>query len=116
MSIIELSNFQEARNDELWIKDIEEELNEIEKNETWDLVPRPNNKKMIGTKWVFRNKLNEDGKVTRNKARLVCKRYSLVEGIDFEENVAIVAKMEAIQMLLAYECSKKIKVYHMDVK
>jgi hypothetical protein len=46
-------------------------LDQIEKNDTWELVPRPKNKNVIGTKWVFRNKLNEDGQVTRNKARLV---------------------------------------------
>lgn len=50
---------------------MEEELNHIEKNETWELVPRPEDKNAIGTKWVFRNKLNEDGQVMRNKARLV---------------------------------------------
>jgi hypothetical protein len=65
---------------------MEEELNQIEKNETWELVPRPKDKNVIGTKWVFRNKLNEDGQVTRNKARLVCKGYAQVEGVYFEEN------------------------------
>jgi hypothetical protein len=73
-------------------------------------------KNVIGTKWVFRNKLNEDGQVTRNKARLVCKGYAQVEGIYFEETFAPVARMEAIRMFLAYACSKRIKVYHMDVK
>ena len=48
-----------------------EEIEKIERNKTWSLVPRPTDKNVIGTKWVFRNKLNEDGKVTRNKARLV---------------------------------------------
>jgi 3-dehydroquinate dehydratase len=57
-------------------KAMDEELDQIEKNDTWELVPRPKNKNVIGTKWVFRNKLNEDGQVTRNKARLVCKGYA----------------------------------------
>ena len=56
-----------------------EELDQIEKNDTWELVPRPKNKNVIGTKWVFRNKLNEDGQVTRNKARLVCKGYAQIK-------------------------------------
>jgi hypothetical protein len=47
---------------------MDEELDQIEKNDIWELVPRPKNKNVIGTKWVFRNKLNEDGQVTRNKA------------------------------------------------
>ena len=51
-------------------------LDQIEKNDTWELVPRPKNKNVIGTKWVFKNKLNEDGQVTRNKYRLVCKGYA----------------------------------------
>lgn len=60
-----------------------EELDQIEKNDTWELVPWPKDKDVIGTKWVFRNKLNEDRQVTRNKARLVRKGYAQVEWIDF---------------------------------
>jgi hypothetical protein len=55
---------------------MDEELDQIEKNDTWELVPRPKNKNVNGTKWVFKNKLNEYGYVTRNKSRLVCKGYS----------------------------------------
>ena len=55
-----------------------EELDQIEKNDTLELVPRPKNKNVIGTKWVFLNKLYEDGRVTRNKSRLVCKGYAQV--------------------------------------
>jgi hypothetical protein len=116
LSTIELSSFEEANRDELWIKEMDEELDQIEKNDTWELVPRPRNKNVIGTKWVFRNKLNEDGQVTRNKARLVCKGYAQVEGIDFEETFSPVSRMEAIRLILAYACSKNIKVYQMDVK
>jgi hypothetical protein len=71
-------------------------LDQIEKYDTWELVPRPKNKNVIGTKWVFRKKLNEDGQVTRNKSRLVRKGYAQVEGIDFEETFFLVARMEAI--------------------
>jgi hypothetical protein len=76
LSTIEPSNFEEESNDEHWIKAMEEELDQIEKNETWELVPRPKDKNVIGTKWVFQNKLNENGQVTKNKARLVCKGYA----------------------------------------
>jgi hypothetical protein len=95
---------------------MDEELDQIEKNDTWDLVPRPQNKNVIGTKWVFRNKLNEDGQVTRNKTILVCKGYAQIEGVDFEEKFSPVVRMEAIRKLLAYACSKNVKVYQMDVK
>ena len=116
LSTAEPSSFEEANNDKFWVKAMEEELDQIQKNETWELVPRPKNKNVIGTKWVFQKKLNEEGQVTRNEARLVCKGYAQVEGIDFEENFSPIARMEAIRMILAYACSKKIKVYQMDVK
>lgn len=70
---------------------------------------------MIGINWIFQNKLNEDGHVVRNKARLVCKRYEQIEGIDFEENFAPVALLEAIRMFLVLVVYKKLKVYQMDV-
>jgi hypothetical protein len=116
LSTIEPNCFEEAIKDEFWNKAMDEELDQIEKIDTWELVPRPKNKNLIGTKWVFRNKLKEDGKVARNKDRLVCKIYAHIEGIDFEETFAPVARMEAICLLLAYACSKNIKVYQMDLK
>eukprot|EP00253_Pinus_taeda_P009146 PITA_09146 len=93
-----------------------EELDHIEKNNTWELVPRPNDKNVIGTKWIFKSKLNENGDVIRNKARLVCKGYAQQEGIEFEETFAPVARLEAIRMFLALSSFQKFKVYQMDVK
>ena len=61
LSRVEPSSFEEAKNDEHWIKAMEEELSQIEKDETWKLALRPKDINVIGTKWVFRNKLNEDG-------------------------------------------------------
>ena len=91
------------------------ELDQIEKNNTWELVPRPTDKNVIGSKWVFKNKMNEQGQIVRNKARLVCKGYAQIEGQDFDETFAPVARMEAIRMFLAYACHNKFKIYQMDV-
>ena len=71
---------------------------------------------MIGTKWVFRNKLDENGKITRNKARLVCIGYTQEEGIDYGETFAPVVRIEGVRTLLAYATYKGFKVYQMDVK
>ena len=73
-----------------------EELDQIEKNETWKLVPRPKDKNVIGTKWVFRNKLNKDEQVMRNKESLVCKGYSQFERVEFDENFSLAARLEEI--------------------
>ena len=78
--------------------------------------PRPNDKNVIGTKWISKNKLNENGDVIRNKARLVCKGYAQQEGMDFEENFAPVARLDAIRMFLALFSFQEFKVYQMDVK
>jgi hypothetical protein len=69
------------------------------------------NYNVIGTKWDFRNKQDQDGMVVRNKARLVAQEYTQVEGLDFGETYAPVARLEAIRILLAYACAHNIKLY-----
>ena len=86
------------------------------RNQVWELVERPKGHNVIGTKWVFRNKQDQDGIVVRNKARLVAQGYTQVEGLDFGETYALVARLEAIRILLAYACAHNIKLYQMDVK
>ncbi|XP_072084415.1 uncharacterized mitochondrial protein AtMg00810-like [Arachis hypogaea] len=81
---------------------MEEELQQFEKNQVWTLVPHSNGKKVTGTKWIFKNKLGEDGTIVRNKARLVAQGYDQEEGIDFDESFTPVAQMEAIRLLLVY--------------
>ena len=93
-----------------------EELNNFTRNQVWDLVERPMNYNVIGTKWVFRNKQNEDGIVVRNKTRLVAQGFTQVEGLDFGETFAPVARLEAIRIFLAYACSHNIKLFQMDIK
>ena len=71
---------------------------------------------VIGTKRVFQNKQDENGVVTRNKARLVTQGFTQVEGLDFEETFALVVRLEAIWMLLAFAVHHDFKLYQMDVK
>ena len=73
LSQIELNKFEEANKDKNWVNYMKEELYQIEKNNTLELIPRPTRKNVIGTKWIFKNKMNEQGQVIRNKSRLVCK-------------------------------------------
>ena len=70
-----------------------EEIKKIERNKTWTYFPRPKDKNVIGTKWVFRNKLDEDGKVSSNKERLGSKGYSQEEGIDYGETFSPIARL-----------------------
>ncbi|GJT69808.1 retrovirus-related pol polyprotein from transposon TNT 1-94 [Tanacetum coccineum] len=95
---------------------MQEELNQFKTNDVWELVPNPMDMTIIGTKWVYRNKLDENGIVTRNKARLVAQGYNQQEGIDYDETYAPVARLESIRILLAYACALDFKLYQMDVK
>ncbi|GJY32725.1 retrovirus-related pol polyprotein from transposon TNT 1-94 [Tanacetum coccineum] len=90
---LDTKNVNEALGDESWIVAMQEELNQFVANEIWELVPRPRNMTIIGTKWVFRNKLDENGIVSQNKARL-----------------------ESVRILLAYACALDFKLFQMDVK
>jgi hypothetical protein len=95
---------------------MQEELNQFKRSEVWDLVPRPNDINDIGTKWVYKNKSDENDTVTRNKARLVAQGYTQVEGLDFDETFAPVARLESIRLLLGVACIQKFKLFQMDVK
>ena len=90
---------------------MQEELNQFERNEVWNLVDRPKNYPIIGTKWVFRNKIDEFRVVVKNKARLVAQGYSQKEAIDFDETYALVVRLEAIRMLLAFAYFKDFKLF-----
>ena len=86
------------------------------RNDVWTLIPRSKGEHVIGIKWIFRNKTDEEGNVIRNKAWLVAQGYSRMEGVDYDETFAPVARTESIRILLALACHLKFKLYQMDVK
>jgi len=114
VSKFEPKNVKEALTDDFCIEAMQEELNQFKRSEVWDLVPRPNDINVIGTKWIYKNKSDENGIVTRNKARLVA--HTQVEGLDFDETFAHVARLESIRLVLVVACILKFKLFQLDVK
>nr|GEW38384.1 hypothetical protein [Tanacetum cinerariifolium] len=108
--------YKEALTQSCWIEAMQEELNEFERLEVWELVPRPDQVMVITLKWIYKVKLDELGGILKNKASLVSRGYCQEDGIDFEESFAPVAKLEAIRIFLAYAAHKNMVVYNMDVK
>ena len=113
-STIEPKNVKEALEDEQWIIAMQKELAQFEGNEVWDLVPRPSNTNVIGTKWNFKNETDEKGNI--NKASLVAQGYTQIEGFDFDETFAPSARLESIRLLLAISCALIFKLFQMNVK
>ncbi|KAK1644119.1 hypothetical protein QYE76_061924 [Lolium multiflorum] len=117
ISVVEPKKVFEALEDSDWVEAMHEELNNFKRNKVWTLVEKPKEcRNVIGTKWIFKNKQDEFGNIVRNKARLVAQGFSQVEGIDFGETYAPVARLESIRILLAYVSHHNFKLQQMDVK
>ncbi|GKA82234.1 retrovirus-related pol polyprotein from transposon TNT 1-94 [Tanacetum coccineum] len=116
LSSIEPSNMAEALKDADWVSAMQDELDQFARLKVCILVPRPEGKTIIKTKWIFKNKKDESSLVIRNKARLVAIGYCQQEGIDYDETFAPVTRIEAIRLFLAYAAHKDFTVFQMDVK
>ncbi|KAK2442007.1 putative mitochondrial protein [Trifolium repens] len=108
--------YDEAAKSEVWKKAMDQEIESIEKNNTWELVTLPEGAKTVGVKWIYKTKLNEKGEVEKHKARLVAKGYSQQHGVDYNEVFAPVARWDTIRTILSLAASSEWKVYQLDVK
>lgn len=100
---------------EKWKSAMNEELESMERNDVWDLVTLPQGRKPVGSKWVFKRKLNGFGAVERYKARIVAQGYSQCYGLDYDETFSPVVRFESIRMLIALAVQYGLKVHQMDV-
>ncbi|GJZ02810.1 retrovirus-related pol polyprotein from transposon TNT 1-94 [Tanacetum coccineum] len=116
LSEIEPKKVSEVLKHPGWIDAMQEELNQFYRNKVWTLVPHPYRKIAIGSKYVFRNKKDKHGITTKNKSRHVAQGYSKEEGINYDETFALVARMKAIRIFLAFTIYMNFKVYQTDVK
>ena len=99
-----------------WKQAMQEEYESLIDNGTWDFTPIPKGRNPIGCKWVFRAKRDVFGDVVRYKARLVAKGFAQVQGLDFHETCAPVAKFTTIRCILAIGAAMDLEIHQMDVK
>ena len=107
---------EEALSNAKWVCAMKEELESIEKNNTWEMVNLLERKKAIRVKWVYKVKENPKGKIVKHKARLVAKGFLQREGIDYDEVFAPVARLETIRLVVGISNSENWQMYQMDVK
>ncbi|GJT47375.1 putative ribonuclease H-like domain-containing protein, partial [Tanacetum coccineum] len=113
---MQLLTMQVLKTDPSWVEAMQEEMQQFQFQNVWILVDLPLRKREIGTKWILKNKKDARGIVIRNKARLVAQGHRQEEGIDYDEVFALVARIEAIRLFLAYASFIGFMVYQMDVK
>ena len=93
-----------------------EEYDSIVKNSAWEVVPRPFDKSLVGSRWIYKVKQDADGSVEKYKARFVARGFSQIEGIDYDETFAHVARYSSIRSILALSAHMGWRIHHMDVK
>ncbi|KAJ4812357.1 Retroelement pol polyprotein-like [Rhynchospora pubera] len=108
-------HFGEAMKDKHWRDAMQTEIDALERNGTWTIEDLPPTKTAIGCKWVYRIKYHSDGSIERYKARLVVLGNRQVEGIDYTETFAPVAKMVSVRTFLAVAIAKGWELHQMDV-
>ncbi|MCH93102.1 retrovirus-related pol polyprotein from transposon tnt 1-94, partial [Trifolium medium] len=107
--------YDEAVKYDMWTKAKDQEIQGIEKNDTWELVTLSEGAKKIGVKWIYKTKYNEKGEIEKYKARLVAKCYSQQHGIDYNEIFAPVARWDSIRTILAIAASQNWPVHQLNV-
>ena len=113
--VTEPVNYKEAAKDPGWIVAMNKEIEALEVNKTWSLVPLPKGKKPIGSKWVYKVKLKADGSVERLKARLVAKGFTQKYGVDYFKTFSPVIKMTTVRCLIALAASKNWTLHQLDI-
>ena len=109
------SSFQEAVQEPTWVDAMVEEYNYIVKNSAWEIVPRLVDKSLVGSRWIYKVKQDDDGSVEKYKARFVARGFSQIKGIDYEENFAPIAWYSSIRTILALSKHMGWHIHQMDV-
>ncbi|WJZ84055.1 hypothetical protein VitviT2T_003683 [Vitis vinifera] len=101
LAIQEPQGFKSTAKHPEWLSAMDDEIQALKKNDTWDLVPRPINHNVVGCRWIFKTKLRVNGSIERHKARLVAKGFSQIHGLDFEDTFSPVVRPATIQIILS---------------
>jgi hypothetical protein len=114
--VTEPSSFQEAVQDPTWVDAMVEKYESIVKNSAWEIVPRPVNKSVIGSRWIYKVKQAADGSVEKYKARFVARGFSHIKGIYYDETFSLVARYSSIRSIFALSVQMGWRIHQMDVK
>jgi hypothetical protein len=112
----EPSTFEEATSRQVWRDAMMEEYNSIMKNDVWEVVPRPEGKSVVTSKWLYKLKHAVDGSIEKYKARFVAQGFSQFEGVDYDETFAPVARYTSIRAVISIAAEMGWKIHQMDVK
>jgi hypothetical protein len=110
------SSYKEAVSQQVWRDSMAKKYSSIMRNDVWQIVPKPEGKSVIGSRWVYKIKQGVDGSVEKCKARFVAKGFSQVEGIDYDETFVPIARYSSVRVILAISAPMGWKVHQMDVK
>ncbi|TQD96115.1 hypothetical protein C1H46_018258 [Malus baccata] len=113
---LEPSHYKQAVLSEDWRNAMKEEFVSLQKQGTWELVPPPVDRNVIGSKWVYKIKKDQDGKVSRYKARLVAHGYSQEQGLDYDETFSLVVRHTTVRLVLSLAAMKGWELRQLDVK
>ncbi|GKC15825.1 ribonuclease H-like domain-containing protein, partial [Tanacetum coccineum] len=113
--IFKPKSYEEAALDKNWVQAMNEEMQALYENNTWDLVELPRNRRAIGSKWVYKTKLKSTGEIDRYKARLVAKGFNQKEGIDYEETFSPVVKIGTVRCLISLAVKNGWCLFQLDV-
>ena len=114
--VTEPSSFEEAVEDPAWVDAMVEEYDSIVRNSAWEIFPRPEGKSVVGLRWIYKVKQAADGSVEKYKATFFAQGFSHIEGIDYEETFAPVARYSSIRTILALSAQMGWHIHQMDVK
>jgi hypothetical protein len=112
----EPSTFEEATSRQVWRDAMMEEYNSIMKNDVWEVVPRPEWKSVVTSKWLYKLKHAADGSIEKYKARFVARGFSQVEGVDYDETFAPISRYTLIREVISIAVEMGWKIHQMDVK
>jgi hypothetical protein len=108
--------FKEAITRQEWKDSMMEEYTSIMKNDVWEIVPRPKNKSIVSSKWIYRIKHATDGNIDKYKARFVAQGFSQKEGVDYDETFSLVARYTSIRAIMSIATHMGWRIHQMDVK
>jgi hypothetical protein len=101
---------------QVWREAMQEEYDSIMRNDVWEVVPRPEGKSVVTSRWLYKIKYVADGSIEKHKARFVARGFSQIEGIDYDETFAPVARYTSIRSIMAIAAEMGWKIHQMDVK